>query len=201
MVIDENVVKRIISLVDMGLVSGLGNPIPGQMCVEAVVFYATHYSQEQDSLMDPDLECRDDPDDCVSPLLRQLKIKLNDCSWSTRMARAKGLRKLAVLQLGTNHGFNEQEFFNKLYIYAQTKEILNGRKVAQTKGLLNGRKEHLIRQNIQWQEWRANCSYIVHWIIEGFIFGDDSSIIELCQAIENILIEMNVPGVQWLSLL
>ena len=81
--------KKVVALVDKGLVSGLGNPRPGEMCVEACVCYALG------------LPHGDDPK-CVSPALRKLKITLNDYSWSTNSARAKGLRRLAVAQLGSN---------------------------------------------------------------------------------------------------
>ena len=84
--ITEAHARKVLEVVDAGLVSGVGNPIPGQMCVEAAVCYALG------------LPHGDDPK-CVSPALRSLKIRLNDSGWSSDEARAKGLRRLAVAQL------------------------------------------------------------------------------------------------------
>jgi hypothetical protein len=79
---------KVLEIVDAGLVSGLGKAIPGQMCVEAAVCYALG------------LPHGDDPG-CVSPAVRALKIVLNDANWSSPAARAKGMRRLAIIQLGT----------------------------------------------------------------------------------------------------
>ena len=38
--IDANIVQKILDMVDMGLVRGLGIQKPGKMCVEAVICYA-----------------------------------------------------------------------------------------------------------------------------------------------------------------
>ena len=97
MQITQEVVTKLLSVVDVGLVSGMGNPIPGQMCVEAAVCYSLG------------LPHGDDPQ-CVAPSLRSLKIKLNDSRWSSTQARAKGLRRLAVIQLGSKGHLDEKEF-------------------------------------------------------------------------------------------
>lgn len=34
------IAKKLLETVDAGLISGVGNPIPGEMCVEAAVCYA-----------------------------------------------------------------------------------------------------------------------------------------------------------------
>lgn len=100
-VINEDVVTKLLSVVDAGLSSGMGNPVPGQMCVEAAVCYALG------------LPHGDDPK-CVDPVLRLLKIRLNDSDWSSKAARAKGLRRLAVIQLGSNDNLDQREFVMKL---------------------------------------------------------------------------------------
>ncbi len=97
MQITQEVVTKLLSVVDAGLSSGMGNPIPGQMCVEAAVCYSLG------------LPHGDDPQ-CVAPSLRSLKIKLNDARWSSKIARAKGLRRLAVIQLGSKGNLDEKEF-------------------------------------------------------------------------------------------
>ena len=88
---------EVIKIVDAGLVHGLGKPEPGKMCVEAAVCYALG------------LPHGDNPK-CVSRVLRSLKISLNDRNWSSDKARARGLRKLAVLQLGTKDTLDEKAF-------------------------------------------------------------------------------------------
>ena len=86
--IDESLVTKIHSLLDYGLPTGLGEPEPGSMCVEAAINYALGRPHG------------DDPG-CVWPSLRRVKIGLNDARWSSNTARAEGLRRLAIIQLGT----------------------------------------------------------------------------------------------------
>lgn len=98
------VAKKVLEVVDAGLVAGVGKPVPGQMCVEAAVCYAMG------------LPHGDEPT-CVSPAIRALKIRLNDATWSSPQARAAGMRKLAVLQLGTREGFDDLEFVRRVAMY------------------------------------------------------------------------------------
>ena len=83
------IARKVLSIVDAGLVDGKGNPIPGQMCVEAAVCYALG------------LPHGDNPP-CVGQAVRAFKIRLNDSEWSSAQARAAGMRKLAVAQLGSD---------------------------------------------------------------------------------------------------
>jgi hypothetical protein len=99
--ITREVAEKVVSVVNAGLVSGLGRPEPGQMCVEAAVCYAMG------------LPHGDNPT-CVSPALRRLKIGLNDCVWSSPQARAKGLRRLAVAQLGSAGVLDDREFARRV---------------------------------------------------------------------------------------
>jgi hypothetical protein len=99
--ITKPLVTKLLSVVDAGLCSGKGRPEPGFMCIEAAVCYAL------------DLPHSDDPP-CVSPAVRAVKIALNDSAWSSKAARAKGMRKLAVAQLGTKGVINDVEFARAL---------------------------------------------------------------------------------------
>jgi hypothetical protein len=85
----REIAKKVLDTVDAGLVKGLGTQKPGGMCVEAAVCYALG------------LPHSDNPK-CVSQAVRSLKITLNDQTWSSDKARAKGLRRLAIAQLGTD---------------------------------------------------------------------------------------------------
>src|SRR5690242_21920248 len=80
--------RKVLEVVDQGLCGGLGKPIPGMMCVEAAVCFAMG------------LPHGDNPP-CVHPVVRSFKIALNDKNWGSNAARAKGMRKLAVAQLGS----------------------------------------------------------------------------------------------------
>jgi hypothetical protein len=93
----REIAMKVRDTVDAGLSHGKGQPVPGQMCVEAAVCFAMG------------LPHGDNPT-CVAPVLRYLKIGLNDRQWSSKAARAKGLRRLAVAQLGSAGHLDEQEF-------------------------------------------------------------------------------------------
>jgi hypothetical protein len=108
--ITEAVARKVLSIVDKGLSSGLGVRKPGQMCVEAAVCYAL------------DLPHGDDPQ-CVSPALRTLKINLNDRQWSSKKARAAGLRRLAVAQLGSREHLDDKEFARRVAELAIRKSV------------------------------------------------------------------------------
>ena len=99
--ITRAVAKRVLEVVDAGLTSGVGVAEPGKMCVEAAVCYAMG------------LPHGDNPD-CVSRALRSLKIRLNDSNWSSDQARDKGLRRLAIAQLGSAGFLDESEFIKRV---------------------------------------------------------------------------------------
>lgn len=91
---------KILELLSHGLTSGLGAPEPGKMCVEAAVCYAMG------------LPHSDEPP-CVAPAVRTLKIGLNDATWSSNIARAQGLKRLAIAQLGSE-SINQKLFAEKV---------------------------------------------------------------------------------------
>jgi hypothetical protein len=87
--ITEELAKKVLKVVNKGLTNGMGEPVPGKMCVEAAVAFAF------------DEEFSDQPS-CVDPSLRDWKIELNDMSgWPSEKARANGLRRVAIAQLGS----------------------------------------------------------------------------------------------------
>jgi hypothetical protein len=105
--ITKELVAKIDETLSHGLSHGLGKPIPGQMCVEAAICYSLG------------LDHSDDPK-CVDSAIRALKIRLNDSSWSSDFARSKGMRNLAILQLGTVDNFDQKEFVEKLAMFTCT---------------------------------------------------------------------------------
>ena len=88
--------RRVLEVVDHGLAHGVGTPIPGRMCVEAAVCFALG------------LPHGDDPP-CVGQAVRAFKIRLNDSRWSSDKARANGMRRVAIAQLGSDH-IDQHEF-------------------------------------------------------------------------------------------
>lgn len=86
--VGQALAERVLYMVDGGLVCGIGDPFRGQMCVEAAICYAMG-------------EEHDDNPSCVHPIVRNTKIDLNDLLWSSNKARAKGMRRIAVAQLGS----------------------------------------------------------------------------------------------------
>jgi len=103
MKITKKQIEKLSTVIDAGLCHGVGKPIPGQMCVEAAVCYAL------------DLPHGDEPP-CVSAAVRAVKITLNDSAWSSNKARAKGLKKLAVAQLGSKGIVDDKEFAIRLAV-------------------------------------------------------------------------------------
>lgn len=88
-VINEAAAKRVLGVLAFGLPSGLGTPLAGRMCVEAAVAYSMGYDHS-------------DRPKCVLEAIASFKISLNDQKWSSDQARGKGLRGVAIAQLGSN---------------------------------------------------------------------------------------------------
>lgn len=117
--ITQAIVNTINELCDSGLSHGLGYRKPGHMCVEAAVAYAIGLPRHTD-----------DPG-CVNQFLRELKILLNDSPfWFDNKARGKGLRRIAVAQLGTADWTVEQEKEFRTAVIKETillvKEVYKG---------------------------------------------------------------------------
>lgn len=86
--------RKVLNIVDQGLTEGMndaGKPVkPGNVCVEAAVAMAAG-------------EPHTDHPACVNHRLADLKIQLNDDpNWNNKKSRARGLRRLAIAQLGSN---------------------------------------------------------------------------------------------------
>lgn len=99
--------KRVLAVVNCGLTEGLGEPNPGEFCVEAAVNYSLGYDHGDRPL-------------CVDDDLSDFKIALNDCDgWANNKSRANGLRRLAIAQLGTVDKFD----FVKFWQYFRTSAL------------------------------------------------------------------------------
>jgi hypothetical protein len=195
-------VKKIIETVDAGLVRGLGIPFPGRMCVEAAVCYALG------------LEHGDDPE-CVDYTIMLLKIALNDSTWSSNASRAKGLRKLAVLQLGTITDFDSKLFAKKVSVLSMkyAKQINPddnsmavyeaGRSAAYATD--DYRLDLAIKKAVGSVRYSAKfvAAFIkdVTWPLESGRLAHDKVLADFAEDVARILIEMKVPAVKYLPLL
>ena len=109
MEITKELAAKVLEIVDAGLVSGLGKPKPGHMCVEAAVNYALGAPHGDEPV-------------CVGRAVRAFKIRLNDARWPTNKDRTDGMRKLAIAQLGSNT--IDQNGFRKYVALHTVKRIL-----------------------------------------------------------------------------
>lgn len=103
--INLRLARKVLKVIDAGLCKGMGDPKPGEMCVEAAVNFAMGRVHG------------DDPP-CVNYELRDCKITLNDLPYTTNKARAKALRRLGVIQLGTAGVMDQGAFINAVTRYA-----------------------------------------------------------------------------------
>ena len=225
--ITKDVVTKLLTVVDAGLSSGMGDPIPGQMCVEAAVCYAL------------DLPHGDDPQ-CVAPTLRSLKIRLNDSIWSSKAARAKGLRRLAVMQLGSKDNLDEGEFAKRLAdlacrtsvpialraaasIHKDPKHVQALREAANRCENSPNRESAEHAKKIAGDAYASAYAYADAYAYasayayadayasayayadasayaDAYAYARDKILSDFAEGVVQILIEMKVPGVQWLEL-
>ena len=107
--LNEGLARKVLETVDAGLVSGLGEPKPGSMCVEAAVCFAYGLPHS-------------DQPPCVGSAVRRFKIRINDAKWSSNEARTNGLRKLAIAQLGSDS--IDQEKFVRIVVEQTIRQIV-----------------------------------------------------------------------------
>ena len=193
--ITQDIARKVLTTVDAGLVSGMGSPTPGSMCVEAAVCYALG------------LPHGDDPQ-CVAPALRRLKIRLNDSNWSSNTVRARGLRRLAVAQLGSKDNLDEKAFVARLVDYAiRTSVPLALRAAASVQKDSNHKARLLLAANRCEKEGTqksAQNARTAAAAAAAYAYADaavrDKALGDYAEAVVQILIDLKVPGCQWLPL-
>ena len=201
--IDRAVAAKVLATVDAGLSSGIGDPVPGRMCVEAAVCYALG------------LPHGDNPQ-CVSPALRTIKIRLNDANWSSNTARAKGLRRLALAQLGSVGVLDEKEFSRRVVDHAIRVSVPEAMRVAASiiknpdhkaamiAAAARCEKEGTREAAIAAKKTAAAAADAAADAAYAYAYADaaarDKSLANYAEAVVQILIEMKAPGCQWLDL-
>lgn len=209
--INETVIRKLLGVVDQGLVSGLGVPEPGKLCVEAAVCYSLGLPHG-DALR------------VVAPSLRSLKIKLNDSRWSSVHARAKGLRRLAVIQLGSKGFLGEKEFAKRCAELAiktcvptalraaasinkdpkHKQALLDAANRCEIEGTQQSaldargaaRAAHAAAYAAAYAAAAADAAADAHAAADAY----DKILSDFAEGVVQILIDMDVPGCEWLPL-
>ena len=205
MQITQEIAAKVLAIVDKGLSSGLGIRKPGEFCVEAAVCYAL------------DLPHGDNPG-CVAHSLRLLKISLNDRVWSSNAARANGLRRLAVAQLGSLGHLDETEFRKRIVDLAIRKSVPSAlrsaasvcknekHKAALCKAANRCEKEGTRQAAINARTVAmvagaaADAANSAAALVADAAAARDKSLADYAECVVQILIEMKAPGCQWLPL-
>ena len=182
--ITREIAQKVLNTVDAGLTKGIGKSIPGQMCVEAAVCFALG------------LPHGDEPD-CVAPSLRALKIRLNDLDWSCNQARAKGLRELALLQLGSKENLDEVEFVKRVAMLVVNKYLPPILRKVNLEVEADACEQ---AANLADTCTAASAAYAAAASASDDV-ASDKVLAEFAQDVAAILIDMKVPGVQWLNLI
>lgn len=194
----REIAAKVVEVVDAGLVNGVGTPVPGQMCVEAAVCYAMG------------LPHGDNPS-CVSLALRRLKIRLNDARWSSPQARAQGLRRLAVAQLGSAGVLDEAEFVRRVVDMTIRRAVpISLRAAARQNPAFAERLEACAvrcevtgtREACQEAERVARAAAAAADAAYAYAAAStrDRVLAQYGEWVVQILIDLNAPGCQWLDL-
>ena len=205
----KELAQKVLDTVDAGLVCGLGKPIPGQMCVEAAVNYAMGLPH-------------DDKPACVSPAVRALKIALNDENWTTSAARAKGLRRLAIAQLGSAGVVDDIEFVKQLSELVIRKQVPIALRAAASTHPEEKHKLALEKAAVECEtaadyaaasaaaaasvyharsaaDYAARSAASADYAARS-VYHADKVLSDFAEDIVQILVGLQSPGVQWLDL-
>lgn len=205
--ITKAVAAKVLEVVDAGLSRGLGNKVPGQMCVEAAVCYAMG-------------EPHTDHPRCVTLAIRDTKININDhAGWGDRYLdsddkeiikirkdRSKGLRRLAIAQLGSKGVITDKQWNDALYEYyvskkpkAEQHEFTGADAKAQ---LLDAVKrieagECYVEVKVEWENPRENFDFEFDILNEA---GNPKALKKLSEDLVKVLIKLKSPGTKYLHL-
>ncbi|HEY9684725.1 MAG TPA: hypothetical protein V6C86_24320 [Oculatellaceae cyanobacterium] len=206
--INKRLARKVLSIVDQGLCGGMGVQEPGKMCVEAAVCYALG-------------EPHSDQPSCVAPEVRSFKIKLNDSNWSSNEARAKGLRRIAIAQLGTKEPpFDALEFSKRVTFLAVTKwtpkALRSAAKIAiseeeKQKLLAAAKKCEKLGANATLEELKnaaANAAYAAYAAANAANAAYDKKgsaardrfLAACAEDVVQVLIDLKAPGTKFLSI-
>lgn len=108
MKITQAIVDKLNALLDKGLCHGASHFTQITFCVQQAVDIAIHEGHK--------VCASDNPAECVNEHVRSLGLRLNDQKqcWTSSKARAEGLRRFAIAELGSQGVVDGQEFFGNL---------------------------------------------------------------------------------------
>ena len=182
MEITREIAIKVRDTVNAGLVKGVGVQVPGQMCVEAAVCYAMG------------LPHGDEPP-CVSPVIRRLKIQLNDSAWSSDKVRGSGMRRLALAQLGSAGVVDEVDFVRRVVEMTIRRFIPIALRAAASIHPQVKHQTAMKKAAVQCEQ-AANLKdcEAAGWAARDKLLSD------FAEGVVQVLIEMKAPGCQWLDL-
>lgn len=90
--------RKLLNLIDAGLTRGIGHARPGEMCIMACFNHVLGRQHGDNGLQD-----------CVGAAVRSFDIALNDSDWSSKAARAQGMRRESIAKIGSNQ-INQDKF-------------------------------------------------------------------------------------------
>jgi len=154
------------------------------MCVEALICFKLG------------LPHGDNPP-CVGGEVRLAKISLNDCNWSSPKARAEGMRKLAIAQLGSDK--IDQKVFKDTLKLISAKRILpcliqKHYEISKDPKLVEWKLkfESLVKlDNKLWKEFYYHYYHYYHYY-------EDELLLLVADCILQALIECKSEGCKWL---
>lgn len=205
--ITKNLVTEINLALNKGLTKGKGNPTEGEMCVEALICFKMG------------LPHSDNPP-CVGSEVRNAKISLNDCNWSSNKARGEGMRKLAIAQLGSNK-LDQEEFALKLKLESMRKILpyliqqYYDKLEVKNEKLLEWKKKFMKLKELDdsmWEEFYYNNYYNYNYYYNNYYYNDnyynynyydfgDEFLLLIADTILSVLKKMKSPGCRWLSMI
>jgi len=186
--ITRDLAAKIVPLVDAGLRAGLGQPRPGEMCAEAAVCYALG------------LPHGDDPQ-CVAAALRDLVIALNDKDWSSNAARAKGMKRLIIAQLGTRGpGFDRALFAAKLAEMTIRSIVPIALRAAASMSGLEKYKQSLEDAAASCEKEGTRDAALAAAAAAAAAGKHDEVLATFAEKVVGILVEMETPGAAYLDL-
>ena len=189
-IVNEDFARKVLRVVDAGLIDGVGEPDPGKMCVEAAVSFASG-------------EKHTDGPICVARWLRSWKIRLNDTiGWSNDKIRAKGLRRVAIAQLGTFKNLDTDASRTKFFklLEAECLKIMKEpfQKATNIKGLA-----HILRcvdMEIEGFSIHSNDSIKDYLKVTHPAWDEDDCLSAIAEMAVQVLIKMKAPGTKFLYL-
>lgn len=193
--ITADIAANVLRTIDAGLVAGTGKPIPGQMCVMAAINYAMGLPHGDKAYY------------CDARALRQLKIGLNDANWSSPAVRARGMRRVAIVSLGSAGCLDEREFARR--VVEHTIRVVVPAALSLVSGGVGASRIHggayaVVRAvnddlGVEIVAYRAAsiASIAAAHVSSG---AGDAILSDFAEAVVQILIDMGAPGCQWLPL-